>query len=269
MILPRDIARYLQPWGYDPLSRDDFGYNYLSSHIGSVADRKGDAFPLYRPFASLCAVPRGRPRERFLDFQALDSWLDHNARQYEPTGIWIPFRDGRSYSSHGLLRTEGTSRDDEGWERYLLVARDGYVEYGVLCGFAHGGTRYFLYAPIVAWIERFVAFVQDLSGNQTDPAEYWVVLNLLGSEGARLGSLGHGWREPWEAGQMGYGVKGAIESRVQISRALAESDDPADVSRWFAERIANAFGELTPRCYNRTEGPSGALDELPKGQLEL
>ena len=269
MELPRDVSRYLQSWGYDALSRDDFGRNYLSSHIGSVADREGADFPSYRPFASLCAVPRGRPRERFLDFQALDTWLDENNRQYEPPGIWIPFREGKSYSSHGLLRTEGTYRDNQDWQKYLSVARDGYVEYGALCGFARGGKRYFLYAPIVAWIQRFAAFVQDLNGNQTDPSEYWVVLNLLGSEGARLGSLGHGWREPWEAGAMGDPVKGAIESRVQVSRALAESDDPADVSRWFAERIANAFGQPTPRCYNRTEGSSGAVGELPRGQLEL
>lgn len=270
MSLPRDVSRYLEAWGYEPLSRNDFGYNYLSTRVGSVQDRAGEDFPAYRPFASLCAVPRGRPRERFADFEAMDKWLDENARQYDPPGIWIPFRGGKSYTSHGLVRAESIHADDGEWEKYLLMARDGYVEYGALCGHAFSGRRYVRYAPIVAWIRRFAAFVQDLRTGQGTPAEYWIVLNLLCTDGARLGVLGHGWLEPWDAEARLYTTRYAIEDRVRLSRDLAESDTPEGVSRWFAERIANAFGELTPRCYNREESTAGGIGELPGGLgLEL
>jgi len=268
-MLPRDVARYLETWAYHPMEREDFAQNFLSRRIALSADRGDGEHPAKRVFASLCGVPRGRPIERVSDLVALSEWLEPNARQYDPPGIFLPFQGGKRFTSQGVLLFEEDYRSSvtpRELRSYLLVCRDGYVEYGRQGGAPISGDTYYFYAPLVAWIQRFAAFVSNLRAKMEDGPEYAVVLNLSDSEDARLCALGHGWREPWEAIDPSWPPR-CLEPRIQISHVSDADKGPGVVAKWFAERIANAFGEGEPRCFNHPQSQTPA--ELPADKVEF
>ena len=273
MFLPRDVARYLEGWSYHPVHRDDFGQNFLSIRLGKSRDRGNRESDGATMLAALCAVPRGRPEERVESLRALSDWLSPERRIYEPKGIWIPFRNGLSYTSQGILFLEedweGQS-DPRPWGRYMLVARDGYVEYARKAGFPLNGKPYYLFAPLVAWVQRFVAFVVDLRAQLTGEPEYLIVLSMWPTEHAGLCAFGDRWLEPWEASGLPSRYQ-CLERRVQMSRPLVLEDTPQQWGRWFAERVANAFGEAEARCFNHPDsaGAQGAPGELPTNGLEF
>ncbi len=243
-MLPRDVGRYLERWGYHPIEREDFGGNFLSVRIAQV-EEQGQHQPGCA-FVSLCAVPRGSSTERVEDLPTLADWLEPNARQYEPPGIFLPFRNEKRFTSQGILLWEEGYRSQVAprkWASYLLVARDGYVEYGRQGGAPLNGRTYHFYVPIVAWIQRFAAFIAELRSKMEQKPDYWMVLNLTDSEDACLCTLGDGWREPWDRLDASWPPR-CLESRIQISRTLEGSEEPLNITRWFAERIANALGNI-------------------------
>lgn len=270
MWLPRDVARYLEDWAYYPVHRDDFGSNHLSRRIGPARDRGDEKLEPRSTFASLCAVPRGRPAERVVDLSSLAAWLDPNLRRYQPPGIWLQFRTGKRFTSQGILLVEEDYRSNQpdSWEEYILVSRDGYVEYGRQAGFPYGGTLYYQFAPLVAWIQRFVCFILDLRGQLSEPPDYYVLLSVVKAEDAILCSFGDGWTEPWQWHEPTRPPQ-SFEPRLHIARRLVPEDDAQDncrgIATWFAERIANAFGLADLRCYNR----QGRIGELPERKLEF
>lgn len=246
---PRDVSGVLADWKYFPVDRDDFGKNLLAERVKDHAETEP------RCFASLCAVPRGRPIDRVSSVEALDGWLDPNKRQYDPPGLWIPHQ-GRTLTSGGILRLD---EHENRWESYLHVGFDGYIEFGRVAGSCLKGKRYFRYGPIVRWIQRFAAFGRDLQTVLEPAPEYWIALNIAAAEGARLAVLGEGWRQPFDPwGDEDFPQ--AIEEHVQIARPANQDDEPAAIARWFAERIGAAFGMNQPRCYNRS---GGSIGELP------
>jgi hypothetical protein len=273
MFLPRDVARYLENWGYYPGHREDFGQNFLSIRLGKSRDRgnlESDGATL---LAALCAVPRGRPQERVEDLRTLSDWLRPDQRIYEPKGIWIPFPNPLSYTSQGILFFEEDYRGQSTptpWERYMLVGRDGYVEYARKAGFPLDGKPYYLFAPLVAWIQRFVALMMDLRAQLTGQPEYVIVLSMWPTEHAGLCAFGELWLEPWEA-RGSRSTHQCLERRVQISRPLILEDTPQQWGGWFAERVANAFGDAEARCFNHpdSKGARGAPGELPTNGLEF
>jgi hypothetical protein len=270
MFLPRDVARYLEAWGYHPVHREDFGQNFLSIRLGKSRDRGNRESEGATLLAALCAVPRGRPQERVESLRTLSDWLSHAERIYDPKGIWIPSRSGLSYTSQGILFFEQDYRAQSSptqWERYMLVARDGYVEYARKAGFPLNGKPYYLFAPLVAWIQRFVAFVADLRSQLAKEPDYLIVLSIWDTEAAGLCAFGDLWREPWD-GAPSYQC---LERRVHVARSLVLDDSPVVHARWFAERVANAFGEAEARCFNHpdSKGARGAPGELPTNNLEF
>ncbi len=271
MRLPRDVGRYLEGWGYYPIHRDDFGLNYLSRRVASARDRVDKSLSPRSVFASLCAVPRGHPTERVIDLHRLANWVEPNLRQYQPPGIWLPFRSGKGFTSQGILLVEedfGANAQQEAWEAYVLVSRDGYVEYGRRAGFPYKGTLCYQFAALVAWIQRFACFVLDLRGQSTEPPEYYFVLNMADAEHTVLCSFGDGWNEPWQWHEP-VRLRQSFEPHVQIARPLNPQDDAQqdakEFARWFAERIANAFGHGDILCYNR----AGQIGELPARKLDF
>ena len=270
-MLPKDVARYLEGWGYHPLAREDFGRSFLPNRIALAKDRGDSEREPKCTFASLCAVPRGRPIERVEDLLRLASWVEPALRQYQPPGQWLPAQNGKRFTSQGILLTEETYHPQvtpRQWRAYLLVARDGYIEHGQQAGFPLKGSLYYQFAPLVAWVQRFGAFVAELAGQLVPGPDYWVVLNMKNTEYASLCGLGDGWREPFD------GPEGShfqcLESHLQISCSLEAEKGPLNLARWFAERIANAFGEGEPRCFNHPAHPSSQKPgELPAGKIEF
>jgi hypothetical protein len=62
----------------------------------------------------------------------------------------------------------------------------------------------------------------------------------------------------------------ALEPHIQIHREVPAETQPEDVSKWFAARIANAFGFRELRCYNRQESPAaGPAGALPKNRVDI
>ena len=272
MFLPRDVARYLEHWGYHPSSRDDFGQNFLSLRLGKSGDRsRNPDLKSAAVLAALCAVPRGRPVERVGTSGDLSAWLDPNRLTYEPKGRWLPFNNALTYTSRGLLLFEEdyeVKDPPRPWERYVLVARDGYVEDARKAGFPLNGKPYFLFAPMVAWIQRFVAFVADLRSQLEAAPDYFIVLSMWDTESAGLGGLGEGWREPWDPMPYEPSVQ-CLEPRVQIARSFGVDDTPDGWATWVAERIGNSFGEAGgARCFNHPDWKT-APGELPTNKLSF
>lgn len=272
-MLSRDVQKYLQDWGYSPLSRDDFGRNFLSARLGSSRERVAAEVEGQRLPASLCAVPRGRPRERVDSLANLSAWLDPNVRQYQPPGRWIPFRSGKPrFTSLGLLLSDDDyeAEGEKGWEAYLFVGRDGYVEFGRKAGFPVRGRPFFPFAPLVAWAQRFTAFVLDLVGQLKERPDYELVLNIMNTQGAVLGVFGHGWREPWDGGWLAGELRSSIERNVQISRTLGVDEPPEIAGRWFAERIGNAFGHSDGTLrFNHPNSKDAPANDLPANKCDF
>lgn len=250
---PLSVCRTLGDWKYHPVDREDFGMNFLARQVHRFNETEPDEY-----FASVCAVPRGLSVDRVQSVREIDSWLDPVERQYDPPGIWIPrrSREGITGTSHGFLRAE---RWEERPDEYLHVGFDGYVEFGRIAGFTAKESRYFSYSPIVAWIQRMAAFVSDLRALFDPAPEYWLVLNLRDTTRARLSVLGKGWRDPVYDAFGNDGFPMAVEPSMQMCQSLAQDAVASDVARWFAERLAVAFGigELT--CYNGVGDEKGEL----------
>jgi len=270
MFLPRDVARYLEHWCYHPIGRQDFGQNFLSLRLGKSRDRGNRELNSAAVLAALSAVPRGRPVERVDTLGDLSAWLNPDRRTYEPKGRWLPFNNGLTYTSRGLLLYEDdyeVKDPPRPWERYVLVARDGYVEDARKAGFPFNGKPYYLFAPMVAWIQRFVAFVTDLRSQLEAAPDYFIVLSMWDTESAGLGGLGDGWREPWDPIPYEPSFR-CVEPRVQIARPFGVDDTPDGWGTWVAERIANSFGEGQARCFNHPDSKS-APGELPMDKLSF
>lgn len=250
--LPWRVIRVLEKWGHSPPDRPDFTQNYLTAHL-ETNEHFEDRPPLAR--AVLSAVPNVRTIDRLADLGAVDEWLRHENCNYEPKGFWIPFRDadrGRRRTSHGILRTEYGGQ--ESWERYLLVARDGYVEYGANFGREYDGRIHFSYVPLAALIHRFVGFTLDFWRFVEDVPQYWMVLSIPNTQGSVIWRFGHGWPDLDRGLMYGAAIPTCLEDRLQLAHPLRREDDAAAVGIWFAKRIADAFGYAEPRCYNREDG---------------
>ena len=172
----------------------------------------------------------------------------------------------------GVLRADDDYEAEEGkgdWDAYLFVGRDGYVEFGRKAGFLANGQAFFGFAPLVAWAQRFIGLVLDLRSLMAEQADYYMVLNIMNTEGAELGIFGHGWREPWDGGWHRGQLRSAIESNVQISRHLDGNEQPEVAGHWFAERIGNAFGhEDGTLCFNNPNGQHGPPGDLPANKYD-
>jgi len=103
---------------------------------------------------------------------------------------------------------------------------------------------YFLYAPIVAWIQRFAAFVQDLSGNQIDPSEYWGVYSGRGRKDAK-------------------DSEGAQNTRAQAKRVPARSQEggEAQVTDSQPEEVASRTAPDRSGCCSATRTRSGSPED--------
>lgn len=261
------MERTLREWAYAPKERPDFAINVLSRHIASVRDRdlsaRDDEAARRRVFASLCAVPAGAQVEYVADFSDLAAQMQPNLHQYEPRGVWLP-GDPVLFAADGVYLREEDYRSEEAprsWKRYLYVSRHGYIEYGRQGGFPYHGRNWYEFAPTVAWIQHFARFVTTLGAQFFDGADYWLVANFADTQSAVLCALDDDWRQPqsWDGDALERWS--CLETPVQIALHLnGKSAD--EVARWFAERIAHAFGMAEARCYNK-EGV------LPISKLEF
>ena len=278
----RRVARFLADSGYDPKVGAEFAVNYLCRRV-SLSRRMGyeetkDAYA----FASICAVPHRQTDDTYSDFSSVLKWLQPQSLiEYDPPGSWLPLSSKRLVSTGVVLVDDDISTDTRAkpWSAYLLARRDGYFEYGRRAGHLNreqtnnyiSENIVYQFGPMVAWIQRFAALVNDARSRQTSSLNYSLVLNIPRLEGAVLGSLGAGWREPFDRPYASRPLT-AIERSVQLQLELGDEPDPRSIGRWSAERIDNVFGvnEVYPRCYNHptSDGRLGPPGDLPGNGID-
>lgn len=270
MLIPRDVARYLASRGFDPAG-DEFASNALARRICWSYRGDGDAASKVLTSAFISAVPRLPLRERFGSLQAASTWLEQ-PRVYTPPGLWVP-REITLFTADGVVRADRGYRgenEERIWDRYLYIARDGYLEAGQNAGFLLRGQAYFQFAPIIAWIERFWSLIGAI-GEIVEPPDYHVVVSIPEAEGTQLTTFGDGWLSPSDP-EFRYRVDvppACIDPRIQIGRAF--EGEPGGAGTWFAERIANAFGFAEPRCFNHENcrGQNGPPGSLPTNHINF
>lgn len=250
------MERTLREWAYAPKDRADFALNVLSRRVASARDRdpsaRDDEAARRRVFASVCAVPAGAQIEYVADLSDLADQMKPNLHQYEPPGVWLPTDPARFLADGVYLRDEdyGSNQAPRGWSRYIYASRHGYIEYGRQGGFPYRGRNWYQFAPTVAWIQRFTRFVTTLRAQFFDGADYWLVANFADTQDAVLCALDDDWRQPQDWDRDTLERWSCLETSVQISMHLS-GESAGDVARWFAERIAHAFGLAEARSYNK------------------
>jgi len=274
MKLPRDVQRCLTEYRYHPIDDPEFGTNFLARRISLTPEHGAPDAAAVRTLATICAVPRGSYTERVDSLQTLARWLE-TPRVYTPPGRFVP-TDISLFNSNGVVRAELDHLVKEGervWQSYVFVGRDGYMEAGQNGGFRWKGRTYFQYVPMVAWIERYWGLLAEMSKVLQDVPRYHVALNIAGCSGAELATFGDHWLDPASDDYRFHNdrVPSCIEDVVQISRPYDASMSVDDIGRWFAERIANAFGFGEARCFNHenTQGRCGPAGTLPTNRLEF
>lgn len=146
--------------------------------------------------ASLCAVPHSTADDIYKDFNEFVTWLQpQDLIRYDPGGVWLPL-SSRGFSSQGLILFENSAGSQRGgWSSYLFAGRDGYFEYGRQAGWNYQDHWCYPFAPMIAWIQRFAALVQEAKAKQATELPYSLTLNLSQREGAELTYLGQGWED--------------------------------------------------------------------------
>ena len=136
--------------------------------------------------------------------------------------------------------------------RFISINRNGYLELGGNFAMKYKGDVYFAYIPMIGFFWQFLGFVLELYRLEGLHSPFKVMLNMKGTEGALLYSLGNGWLEP--LGDMREYRPLCQEHNIQIIKQLRSSavDDSAiaEITKEVAERIDNAWGQRETRCYN-------------------
>jgi hypothetical protein len=193
-----DARAFIAKRALDDPERPDFGANRDTAQLhfimdeceeGEVAKRRAVVVFFACPYSFL-----GQAVEIASDeFRA---WLKPNLRRYEPGGLFVPI-DSQRPRADGALCTERYRRQgDGGLSKYLLIRRNGYVEYGRNLASCRRNLVLFRLTPLIAELHQFVAFVKDLYALSDFAAPFRVCVNLAGTLNSELSCLGDGWREP-------------------------------------------------------------------------
>ena len=253
-------TEYLSSQGYYDPSSNTFAENIYTRQLG-MRVREEQVPSTYKVpaghFATFIACPD------FLTDDLIDTgkdelwdWLEPNNRRYQPDpgGILLP-RDKRTTLDGIIIIDEDYLPADNQRKfqhRFLRINRNGYIELGANFAIKYKGDVYFAYVPMIGFFWQFLGFVIELYRLAGVHSPFKVMLNMKGTEGALLWSLGKGWLEP--LGDMREYRPLCPEHNIQIIKQLRSStvDDSAiaEIVREVATRVDNAWGQRETRCYN-------------------
>jgi len=253
--LRSETEQYLASRNYLDVTRSNFAENSLSQrlYMHETSDQGSTLIPA-QSFVTFLALP-----DTLLD-DAIDTigdelwhWLAPMLRLYPPTDDPLLPAGGKRTVFNGVLLTEEyTPRDRAFWQRYLLVARNGYTEMGLSLARSYRGRILFPFVTIIGRFWQFLGFVTDLYSCQGLLRPFNVMLNIKGTAASALDNLGDGWREPtdWPYDY----APDCLEPNLQFVRNMRNPDvAPDDIERAVREiapQIDAAYGSRDLRCFN-------------------
>jgi hypothetical protein len=252
----------LQPKGYVDPTDTNFCLNQWTRLLVPRSINRDDGkqkFPEIDPeqLVSVVAIPDNWSEQLIdTDSPTLHSWLELNKWAYCPT-LSSPFQHPqvRACSEGVILPQWFHSETDKMLERFLLIRRDGMVEFGLgqETHFLHEEDVTFQLIHIIGRLWQFLGCLNDLFADfvTNKPENILCFLNLRGTRNALLGNLAEGWREPHGNGSDVYRPR-CPDKHLQIYLTIPYEGIKNEIEtkvRWFAARLDNAWGHFEPRCY--------------------
>jgi hypothetical protein len=257
------LEKLLISRGYSSTENDTFGLNQWTKRLlkqptHNSEEQASDILKDPKHLTSFLAVPYGWKEElintstqEICDWIAEYNWylipeierlFSHNNIRATSTGIFWP------KWFHGL--------DDKSLERFLLICRDGTVEFGL------GRETYsnfeeftvFRLIQIIGRLWQFLILVRDFYHRflLESQERVLIIVNIRGTDNVLIGHLAKGWNEPISRVPFEAYRPKCLEKNIQIRRDILISELQNDIDsilRWFATRIENGWGQLEPRCY--------------------
>lgn len=264
------VIAYLSSQGYRDSLSSEFADNTYTSQLGMLVPRAVDAKVVQASHYVTFVTCPDLLADDLLDTSAeeLWSWLEPNSRRYQPDpgGIFLPVNKRMTLDGVILTDERYYLRDAQSKfiPRFLRINRNGYIELGCNLARKEGDDVAFAYVPMIGHFWQFMGFVVELYRREAVYTPFKVMLNMKGTEGALLYSLGEGWTEPFDKPRE-YPPR-CPEPNIQIIKVVRSadlSDDLiAELVKEVAKRVDNAWGQRESRCYNHA-------DRDPERQLPI
>lgn len=242
-----------------------FGINDYTGRLATI-DREGeDGEQVQSPpksVVSFVAIPTRL--EEYIDTasEEFKAWMAPGQRRYppKPSDIFLPINLQKDlYNGHIrwdyyiLRRSAG-----QPWQKFLLIERNGYVEYAYGDGGEYKGLNLLGFTHMVGCFWMFLGFVRDLYRFSNIPASALINFNLARVAGTHLGGYADGWEHSLRPLSRRSEQEVCWDLNIQFSReltpqALTDMEVEALV-REVAARIGTAYGQEIPRCFNYPGG---------------
>jgi len=178
--------------GYATPAEDTFGRHFFSDLLLPEDDDQAGPAPKVTFYAQPIGVAAP------VDVAALGSWLDPNARKYEPA-TYLAFVPPESRGiADGIVALEDR-RVDMRFRRFLAVRRTGTVEYAAYCVWRHPMQPIWLLnlKLLVLQFAQFVRFLDDVATAFDRPRRWQIYVNARQMSRSVVLGFGEGWAEPY------------------------------------------------------------------------
>ena len=259
----RLLEKFLNTKGYSNPNDEGFGLNHWSQRLyyptsPHIEAQTANTFQKPGHLVSFLAVPSAW-KEDLIDTnsQAFLNWLSEFKWEQIPR-IQPPFTHEKYRAcSEGLILPRWFhSSNEEVLESYLLIRRDGVIEFGFSReAYSHYEEfTIFKLIQITGRLWQFLIFVNSLYHEFIPESllETLYIVNLRGTQDSLIGDLAEGWKQPIPLSSYNSYTPKCLEPHMQIRRLVKNSEFGRDVEKivhWFATLIENGWGQLEPRCY--------------------
>jgi hypothetical protein len=265
--LRSETEEYLASRNYLHVTSSSFAENGLSRHLYmSEATAEASEPEVAQSFVTFLSCPDTLMSDALDVFgDEVWQWLEPALRLYPPPGgFLLPLGAKRMVSDGILLFEEYESHSRSFWDRYLFVARNGFVEIGLSRAQRHQRELHFPLVEIVGRFWQFLGLVTDLYKAQGLLRPFRVMLNIKGTAGSTLWSLGEGWPVPGDYRAQREHPPTCLEPNLQFILNMRDPDaEPDDIERCVREiaaQIDAAYGSRDLRCFNHPrKDPSGSF----------
>jgi hypothetical protein len=214
--------------------------------MGGLAQRVRD--PQFR----LVVLPEDPHRDLItFDDEFWGVWMEDRAPPFSTRFDW---GHEKSPSANAAIRGE---KSDGQWTRILAAHRHGGVEVIGSYSWVVEDVRFYALTSIVATIWTALDVQTRLAAKYGVGGPWEVTVSLRDTEGAHLGDLGEGWREPMMGGR---DLSTCPDEAVLVSAQLGAKIDPQAAAFDLGGRIEDAWGFQERRFIARAGDSEGLLD---------
>jgi hypothetical protein len=184
-----------------------------------------------------------------LDSEALD-WLKQ--QRNSPFGGTAVEWGHRTRASSTALIVYNQYDENQGWDRYLALHRNGGVEFASSrLAYPLGDMRVFALRAIVGLSWSALAIQAEVIDHWTIPDPCELTVALRNTHGATLGNFAEGWAQP---GHGLWNITTCTETNIVLRWELEAQFDVSQVAIELGDRIEQAFG-TTNRRHLAERGP--------------